>query len=395
MPVPLDGYDFKDAIRLAKVFSKNGESLFVLDEFLTVGLAIKGFFLWIRQIGLSFFLFFRLRKTCFLNEPVGRQSYPIVRSLWETSFYGPIAIQSILYALIFREVFRGMPQLTDCLYYCEMHAWEKALNAAKKDVSPRVRTIGYQHASVSKNDLGYFYDRSETIRTGRSSDLPLPDILACNGKYLFDLLSGSGYPDLKQTEAVRYLYLDQVLSAKALPRQGRPLLLVAGPYNRNEAKALVGLVTMAFPKADVFDIWFKGHPSMPLKEIFRELGIDYLKAGFSIKEGNISEYLKDAWAVIVPTSTVAMEALGSGCEVIVPVFADAMLMNPLADFDGYYHNVTTAQELRQVMEKITCGSFLRDTEEYRHFIRRYWNIDPALPLWSELLEGVKNVTKSV
>ena len=395
MPASLDGYDFKDAIKLANDFSKNGENLFILDEFLTLRVAIKGFLLWVRQIGLSFFLSRQLKKTCLAAEPAGYQCHFIVKSLWDLSFCGSVAIQGILYALTFREVFKQIPGVTDCLYYCEMHAWEKALNAAKKDINPQIRTIGYQHASVSKNDFGYFYDKSETVSTGKPSDLPLPDILACNGKYLYDLLSVSGYPNLIETEAVRYLYLDKVLSIKSMPRKGRPLLLVAGPYNKNEARALVAFVSMAFPSADQFDIWFKGHPAMPLEEIFQELGLDNLKKGFSIKYGNISEYLCDAWAVIVSTSTVAMEALGAGCEVIIPVFPEAMLMNPLADFDNYYHNVMTPQELRVVMEKIIGGRYLYDTEEYKYFIKRYWNIDPSLPLWSKLLESMKHVSKSV
>ena len=93
--------------------------------------------------------------------------------------------------------------------------------------------------------MGYFYDRSETVRTGEPSDLPLPDVLACNGKHLYDLLSESGYPGLIETEAVRYMYLDKVLSLPRAPRKGRPVLLVAGTYNRNETRSLVGLVAAA------------------------------------------------------------------------------------------------------------------------------------------------------
>ncbi len=387
MPVPLDGYNFEDAVSLAHKFATHGERLFILEEFLTIKDALRGLFLWFRQIALSFFLFYHLKKTGFAAEPVGYTCHSIVKSLWNMSFCGPVAIVAILHALIFREVFKNIPGIVDCLYYCEMQAWEKALNAAKKDINPQIRTIGYQHASVSRNDLSYFYDKTETVNWGKPSDLPLPDILACNGKYLCNLLSESGYPNLIETEAVRYLYLHRMLSLKPMHRKGRPLLLVAGPYNRNEAKALTALVCSAFPRADRFDIWFKGHPSMPFEEIFQDLGLDYLHAGFIIQHDNISEYLSSAWAVIVPTSTVAMEALGAGCEVIIPVFPDVMLMNPLADFEDYHHHVTTPQELRLVMEKIAGGYSLCGTEEYKHFIRRYWNINPSLPLWSKLLEG--------
>lgn len=386
MPAPLDGYNFKDAVRLANKFASHGDKLFILEEFLTIKDAIKGLFLWLRQIGLSLIVFRRLKKTCLAAEPVGYQCHSIIKSLWNLSFCGPVAMVSILHALIFREVFKQIPGIVDCLYYLEMHAWEKALNAAKKDINPQVRTIGYQHSSVSRNELGHFYDKTETVRTGKPSDLPLPDLLACNGQYLHDLFSESGFPNLIETEAVRYLYLDKILLLEPMPRRGRPVLLVAGPYNRNEAKALAMLVYAAFPKVNQFDILFKGHPAMPFEEIFKELGFNFLDTGYMIRHDNISECLPNAWGVIVSTSTVAMEALGAGCEVIIPIFQDVMLINPLADFEGYYHHVTTPQELRLVMEKVVGGYSLCKPEEYKHLLRKYWNIDPSLPLWSKLLD---------
>lgn len=386
MPVPIDGYDFKDAVRLAGKFAAHGERLFILEEFLTIKDAIKGIFLWLRQMGLSLFLFHQLRKTCLTAEPVGYQCRSIIKPLWNLSFCGPVAVTSIIYALIFREMFKQIPGIRDCLYYCELQGWEKALNAAKKDIHPQIRTIGYQHASVSRNDLSHFYDKTETVRLGKPSDLPLPDIFACNGKYLYDLLSESGYPNLIETEAVRYLYLNKMLSFESKPRKGRPVLLVAGPYNRNEATALTALVCSAFPRAEQFDIWFKGYPSMPFEEIFHDLGLDYLHASFIIQHDNISEYLNKAWAVIVSTGTVAMEALGAGCDVIIPVFPEVMIMNPLADFEDYHHHVTTPQELRLVMEKIVGGYSLCGTKEHKQLIRRYWNLNPELPLWTKLLK---------
>ncbi|MCG2831356.1 MAG: hypothetical protein L6302_09920, partial [Desulfobacteraceae bacterium] len=387
MPVPFDGYDFSDAIRLANDFANNGENLFILEGFLSLRGAIKGLFLWFRQIGLSWYLFHHVNKTCLVAAPVGSEGMPIVKSLWEQSFCGSIGIGSILYCIIFKQVFKEIKHITNCLYYCEMHAWEKALNGAKNHTNPEIRTIGFQHASVSRNDLSYFYDKADTVQTGRPSDLPLPDVLACNGEYLYSLLSESGYPGLTQVESVRYLYMDKMLSSQVTPRTGRPVLLIAGAYDRNETRALVALVYAAFPKADQFDIWFKGHPSMPVEEIFEELAIDVSKTGYAICRDNISEYFGQAWAMLVSTSTVSIEALAFGCEVIIPVFPDTMLINALADCEKYYHKVTCAEDLRETMRKIMEGHSLCGIDEYRQFVKSYWNINPSLPLWSKLLEG--------
>ncbi len=266
-----------------------------------------------------------------------------------------------------------------------MHAWEKALSAAKNRKNPQIRTMGYQHACVSRNDLSSFCDKTDTVRTDNLSALPLPDVLACNGEYLYSLLSESGFPGLTQVESVRYLYMDEMLSSQITPRTGRPVLLIAGAYDRSETRALVSLVYAAFPKADRFDIWFKGHPSMPVEEIFEELAIDVAKTGYAICRDNISEYLGQAWAMLVSTSTVSIEALAFGCEVIIPFFPDTMLINPLADCEKYYHKVTCAEDLRETMGKIMEGHSLGGIDEYRQFIDSYWNIDSKLPRWTNLL----------
>lgn len=386
MAVPFDGYDFNGAVRLASTFAEKGEKLFIIEEFLTIGDALRSLLLWLRQVWVSLFLFHSLKRACLLSEPVGQSCEPFIKDLWRLSFCGPIGMEGILYAFIFKKIFSEIPQISDCLYLCEMLAWEKALNAAKNKICPGVRTIGFQHSSVSKNDLSYFYDKSETIRTGKISDMPLPDLLACNGEHIYSLLSKCGYPGLMQVEAVRYLYLEKILSLPPLPRKGRPVLLIAGPYRKEEAKALFSLVYAAFPKADLFDIWFKGHPSMPVEDIFKELAIDISGTGYVIHHNNISEYFPNAWAVLVSTSTVSMEALAFGCEVIIPVLADVMLINPLTDFEKYYHKVTCSEELRKAMENIAAGNTLYDINEYRQFVRKYWNLDATLSKWSALLK---------
>lgn len=383
--VPFEGYNYHDSVQLAGKFAENGEKLFVIEEFLTVGVAVKSLFLWLRQLWLSLYLFHRLKKACLLSEPIGEACEPFIKSLWLASFCGPIGMEGILYSFIFKKIFSEISRISDCLYLCEMLAWEKALNAAKNKICPGVRTIGFQHSSVSRNDLSYFYDKSETIRTGKISDMPLPDLLACNGEHIYSLLSKCGYPGLIQVEAVRYLYLGKILSSPAVQRTGRPVLLIAGPYKKAEAKALFSLVYAAFPKADRFDIWFKGHPSMPVEEIFEELSIDVSKTGYAIRRDNISEYFGQAWAMLVSTSTVSIEALAFGCEVILPVFPDTMLINALDDCEKYYHKVTCAEDLKETMGKIADGYSLCGIDEYRQFVREYWNIDPALPRWTKLL----------
>lgn len=389
MYVPIDGYNFKDAVRLAATFAKNGEKLFILEEYLTIENVIRSFFLWLRQSLLSSLIFGPAKRNCLLSAPVGDVCGPIVKSLWNKSFCGSVGMQGILYYFIFKQVFKKIFYINDCLYYCEMHAWEKALNAAKKQENPYIRTIGFQHATVSKNHFHFFHDQSETVGEDKVSDLPLPDVIACNGQFMYSTLAESGYTKLEKVEAVRYNYLDKILSSTIRHREEVPVLLVAGSINKTESINLIHIVNAAFPKAENFDIWFKGHPLMPFEKLFEEVGIDISERGYMIRHNNISECLDSAWAVLVPSSTVAIEALAYGCEVIVPVFPNSMLMNPLADFEGYYHKAGCPEELRETMRKIVNGHTLHDTNEYKEFVRKYWCIDRTLPRWVNLLKSNK------
>lgn len=384
MCVQIDGFNYRDAVKLAQSFSRNGEKLFILDEFINLKDALIILFLWLRQCLISLYLFPSVRKGL-LSEPFGIEGEPILKSLWRLSFCGIIGFEGITYSFLYKRVFSELPDMSNCIYYCEMHAWEKALNAAKEKEKPNTRTIGFQHSFVSRNHLFYFYDQTEARKRLKVSDLPLPDVLACNGEFNYSLMQESTYPGLTRVEAVRQMYLNGILSLPVPPRNGKSVLLIAGSIDKNESRFLIAFINEAFPRATEFEICFKGHPAMPFEGLFNEVGIDVTEVGYSISRENIAECLKEAQTVLVPSSSVAIEALAFGCEVIVPSFPNTMQMNPLADFEGYYHKVTTPEELREVMVRIAGGEKLRSVEEYRDFVRKYWYLDPGLPRWEELL----------
>lgn len=381
----LPGYDFDRAITLAAQLVRRGEKLFVLEEFLNFKDAVKSLALWFRQAFLSARLYGHMDERSLHSQPVGLLAQPVIKSLWNESFCGYAALEAILNYFIFRQALREIPYVSDCLYYAEMHGWEKAFNAAKKTEKPHVRAIGFQHSSVSRNFFPYFYDPSETRVRGDVQDMPLPDVLACNGELMHDHLSESGYPRLTQVEAARHLYLSKPLSNSFPIRRSAPALLVAGSIERLETRALAALVYAAFPSSERFKIWFKGHPWMPFELIFEESGIDLHKSRYVIRKDNLEECLEQAWAVLVPSSSVAIEALAFGCEVVVPIFSDFVNMSPLVGYEEYCHQVTSAQELKETMEKIVSGHVANDAAEKRQFVKKYWALDRTMPKWEQLL----------
>ena len=246
---PLDGYDFKASVRLAAVFARHGEKVLMLEEFFT----LKNFFMcvasWVREVLVAGYLLGRIDKKVLLAEPVGEENTALVRALWRKSFYGSRGIGGLIYYYMFRSMFREIRDTHDCVYYCEMQPWEKALNAARRVNPGRFRTIGFQHSSFSKNYFHYFYDKTELAGRGDATDLPLPDVMSCNGERAYAMFTGSGYRNVRKAESVRYLYLDTALSSdQSRARDDRPVLLVAGSVNREESLRLIRLTHEAFRK---------------------------------------------------------------------------------------------------------------------------------------------------
>ena len=384
--VKIDDKSFREAVALKRRLASEGECLYFIEEFLPYRLMIRAFVTWVRQIRRGRWLERRLSGEVLcegLSEPT---CSPIIRQLWWKSFAGPDGVQGLLYYEAFKSAFASFPGSRQCLYYCEMQGWEMALNAAARKINPRLKTVGYQHTAISRYFFPYFPSPSDVIhKTGRATDLPIPDVLACNGNVGRRLLSRVGYPQLVTVEAVRQVHLRPVLKRVTAPREGQPTFLVAGSIVRRETEAMLSLLSAALPRSDGLQIWLKGHPSLPLEEVLDALGIDLVQAGYQIKYGNIGDHLGSAWGVLVSTSTVAVEALAYGCEVIVPCVSTSLPLSPVVGSERYYHRVYTPEDLQEVVKNVAAGKCKVGVEEKRSFVGDYWCLDPTLSRWSALL----------
>ncbi len=389
MPIPYDGYTFSDSLNLAKRFVQNGEKLFFVQEFLTIKGMLKALLLWVRQVFISTFLFRRLKHHGLYTKVINPCYYPMIKTLWASSFVDAIGASGILYSQIFSEFFKKVPNIVDCLYYFEMNSWGKALCAAKNKFKPKTRIIGFQHSVLSKNYLHYFPHPKQLIIEGLLTDLPMPDVLASNGELTGAMLS-TCYPSLIELESVRYLSINKVLSESMPQHTSLPVLLVAcagGISGIKETRSMIQLINAAYPKVTNFEIWFKPHPTINIREIFDELDIQCEQCGYKIVDTNISQCLMRAWGVVVGSSTVALEGLAHGCEIILPVFVDAPLMSPLMDFNEYCYTVSTPEELLQTWNKVKLSEFRADIDRKREFVRQYWCLDAGLPRWRALFKG--------
>lgn len=375
MPVYYNGHNYDSSLNLAKNFSKNGENLFLLQEFFTFKIFIKGFFWWLRQFFISIFLYYHLNIPKTSQKIIASQCFSYIRYLWWHSFVGTSGTRGIIFYLVFNEMFRQIPNVNNCLYYCEMQAWEKALLLAKNKITPKTISHAFQHTIVTKNFFHYFYDPRETEQKNLLTDFPIANHLIANGNLTYSLLLESQYPNLRQAEAIRQLYIKKMMRR---PSQ-KNILFVGGSYDKTEMKSLLSMLHLIKPKLGHYTIWLKGSPINPLEPIFNELNISWQKEGYHILFKDVKEILPEVSIALIANTTVALEALAFDCPLIIPIFSDTMLMNPVIDTAAQFTMVSTPDELLNALIERT--PMTGNSEIITH----YWNLDNAIPQWSELL----------
>ena len=383
----IDGHSYSDALTLAKKFKKNGEANFFLEEYMSLKTSFRVLRLWLRQIR----VFLKLIKLIPEKALYGNLSIPegalFIKNLMIRSFVGWTGLAGILFFEMYKEVFSLFSYPSHCIYYLEMHAWEKAMNAAKRLKAPQIKSIGFQHGAIYRNDFYYLIHPSEIIQDEKSLSLPLPDILACNGDIPLHLMSYCKYPNITKLEAVRHLYLTDYLNNFDFSKK-QDIVLIAGSTNMEGTKAIISLFYEALPKPKGFKVWLKGHPTLPVETILRELSIDLQNCSYIIKHDPIETLLEPAKILITGSSTVAVEGVAGGCQVITPIFSDHMFLNPLDGYEEFYTRIHNPQELSACVHQIIQGNGKQqDFRKAREFISQYWCLDPSLKRWEALLSG--------
>ncbi|HBL17420.1 MAG TPA: hypothetical protein DD417_11925 [Elusimicrobia bacterium] len=374
---PLEGWSFRDAVGLVRRFS--GESMFFWEEFLSWRDIMAAVGAWLRGAWVAERILTCIEDRDLVPEEIGPAGLPLVRALWRLSFLGAGPMEGALFHAAFSEVGRTLAGSRRWVYLCEMMAWEKALNAAKRRCRPDILTVGFQHSTLCRNFLNHYYDPREIDREGTDSDLPLPDVLAAGGRLLAEDLRRSGYQNVRIVESLRYLYLNRLLIAPPDHPKGRKRLVVVGTIDREETLAVLRLAADAFPVRGETPGTFVPHPALPLAA----LGA-ILPGGIPAAQKPLLEELALADFVLVGASTVAVEALAHGCVVLEPVFAHVMRMNPLSDYPGYCRPVYGPEDLRRA---VMPGAGAAEPEAARRFVREYWDLDESLPAWRGLLFG--------
>ena len=388
LPQDMNGYAWKDSLSLGKQIVENGYRFRFQEEWLTLPLLIRV----LRMYGVlctRFFRHLRALRSAFCFGPSSLDVWPIFRREWARSFAGSVLAQGLVHFTLFDACLKSLKPSGRLIYLSENVTWEKALCLAAERRS--IPTAGIQHTSVPIQYPSQFYFSLQ--QGGRNSpasagNVPMPDYLLCGGEIPADLHRAFGFPAERIVEwgAVRYQHLRD-LHPTPWSERGN-LVVVAGTVVPEETEELLKWVWCAFGEGVSFKVVLKGHYACPLEPILNRLGLE-LPEGFEIQKTPIDRLLRRARALIVTSSTCAIEGIATGCPIVVPKLMSIVDMCPLSGISELPIYAWSAEDLRRKAE----GLVIRKTSPLdlghcRRFVERYFRF---VETDREFLEGVMSL----
>ncbi len=306
------------------------------------------------------------------DDPVvcrGVNVRPLIAHEWWLNYKG-IQIHQLIHYDAARRLARAV-DVSRYIYTCERNPWESMCLLGLREVSPSVKTIGYQHTVVPQASMNMFVDRQEVKLA------PLPDDLLTVGEVNKDILERYSAFDpsrIRAACAMRFEYL-QKTSLSGRRALKRFLLAIEGLYEANE---MIDYVIRAFKQHPEYELRVRTHPVIPWNCFVRKFGYD-VSAHANIKISDGTSLVEDlAWsdAVIYWGSTVGVEGLSLGKPIInfkVPAWVN---YDPLFDLHDFKWVVTAGDDLKGVVERIDrLGSdeYVRLQQRAQQYIQRYFH----------------------
>ena len=346
-----------------------------LDAYLSPRILLRVLVRWFRLLLLCWKL--RAIKGAFRPPESALSLWPVMRKDWRSSLTGAVAMNNLLWIELFDAAMRDLPRQRRGLYLYEGQSWERAFIHAWREHG-HGQLIGVAHSTVRFWDLRYFTD-ARTVRSPDPQGLPLPDLLALNGKAAIDAYLQADYPGggIAECEAVRYSYLNDLRAPpESVKGHDDPVrVLILGDVLAASTVKLMRLLEAAadrMPARPVFAV--KPHPNCMVD------ARHYPSLRLTVLTNALGEILNDFDIAYSSSSTsAALDAYLAGLPVVVMLDGTDLNLSPLRARPGVRF-VATAEELAAALQVKSDGSrSQRDRSEF-------FFLDPELPRWKRLLE---------
>jgi surface carbohydrate biosynthesis protein (TIGR04326 family) len=301
----------------------------------------------------------------------GLSLWPLFTEEWGDSIKGITSVSNILHLNLFEAALSELPNQQLGLYLQENQGWELAMIWAWKSTG-HSQIIGCAHTAVRYWDLRYFHDPRCYIR-GEINSLPMPDKVAINGPAsLLSYIEG-GYPadDLEEVEALRYLYLNELLGFRyddLLSKSHNLRLLVLGDYNVNQTRAQMRLLEEAqtLLSKDI-TIIVKPHPACPIN------ATDYPTLTMMVSTEPLRKLLPNCDVVFTgPVTASALDAFCAGLPIITMLDVNSLNLSPLRGHKSVQFIHTPVDLSRAIMNSAAYPCNLNQGIGFFHLNEDLW-----------------------
>jgi len=274
---------------------------------------------------------------------------------WFSSFAGNILVSGIIYYRAFKNISAGLKEGTVATYLAENKAWEKALNFVFHN-QKRLKTVGILHTTVPLLCLQFFDCKDDLQEDSNKAKfaMPKPDYLACNGGVSLGLLRKSGWNEKRAFLwfAVRYQYLKERIGRNVSWADRQDKIVLTLPVNHQEVKEILSYVHQAFNGRVKYQIIIREHYLLPIRPFIKRLNLDFDRDTFIFSEEELSRILSEVKAMVVTSSSAALEGIALGCPVIIPKLSSVVDMNPLLAISDLPIFTESPEELKSVVDDI-------------------------------------------
>jgi len=219
------------------------------------------------------------------------------------SLFGGKCIEGLFYERAFERVAEKHTTVNKIIYVYEGFAWEKALCK----VFDGATKVGVMCSVPSPNHMQYFYLPDEYM--------PKPDYLGVPGQVAYELME-KAYPDkVFILGTVRHRHL---LKWEKMERKKSDCTLVILTPNERQNSFLINWVFNNL-QSDMIkrNVALRAHPDLPKA------------GGWKTIQGSLAYCLQRVKRIVVYDSTVAVEALAFGLDVVVPEMPHFVRLCPL------------------------------------------------------------------
>jgi surface carbohydrate biosynthesis protein (TIGR04326 family) len=310
------------------------------------------------------------------------QPWPLLLQSLTSDLAGGPAMDNCLWIRAFDHYLRELPHQVMGIYVQENQPWELAMIGAWRSHGHGL-LVGVPHTTVRFWDLRYV--RAATSQDPAHSPMPLPDISVLNGPAAESGLDG--YPplgrDVRRGEALRFIGKSAgVIESRRRRRAGDPRLLVIAEYDPGYAEDQAALARAACDLADQgdmrIDLVWRPHPAATgtLPRLPEQARVD--------PRTPLDTLLAETDLVLSGDfSSAILQAHALGIAVIT--------MPPSLTFgndttEGIDAGTPTPEDVVTLLAASITDE--AEAESTREPLDRTFYLDPALPLWGELLDTV-------